>query len=134
MIRLIATFLFLGTATAWADGCTGIHDIRFPAGKSSTTVEAGIVRAELGCYRFSARAGQTVQVSVTSVENNAVFQVYRPGWKMTEGAPEGAALPGAGDGDDAMHIQDRLPATGQYVVVVGGTRGNADFKLSLAIH
>jgi hypothetical protein len=134
MLRLIAAFLFLGTAVARADGCSGIHDIRFPAGKSSTTVEAGIVRTELGCYRFSARAGQTLQVSVTSQESNAVFQVYRPGWKMTDGAPEGATLPGAGEGEDAMHIEDRLPVTGAYVIVVGGTRGNADFKLSLAIH
>jgi hypothetical protein len=52
---------------------------------------------------------------------------------MTDGAPEGPTLPGAGEGEDAMHIEDRLPVTGAYVIVVGGTRGNADFKLWLAI-
>lgn len=133
MLRLIAAFLCLGTAVARADGCTGIHDIRFPARKSSATVADGVVRAELSCYAFSARAGQMVAVSVTSLENNAVFQIYRPGWTMLDGVPDGATLPGASEGDDAMHVKDRLPATGRYLIVVGGTRGNADFTLTLAI-
>jgi len=133
MLRLIAAFLCLGTAAVRAEGCTDIHDIHFPAGKNSTTVADGVVRAELSCYAFNAGSGQVVDVSVTSVENNAVFQIYRPGWKMVDGAPDGAMLPGAGDSNDATHIKDVLPATGRYVIVVGGTRGNADFKLTLAI-
>src|SRR5215211_683163 len=52
--------------------------IRFPAGRSSTTVEGAVIRGERDIYSLRARAGQTMSVSVTAVERNAVFNVYAP--------------------------------------------------------
>lgn len=46
---------------------------------------------------------------------------------------EQESLPGAGDGDDAMKWTGRLPADNEYVIVVGGTRGNASYTLTISI-
>ena len=62
-------------------------------GSSSATVKGAVVRGDRDRYYVGARKGQTMSVKITSIEDNAVFQVYLPG--------EEDALPGAGDGDDA---------------------------------
>jgi hypothetical protein len=46
---------------------------------------------------------------------------------------KGIALKGADDGDDAMAWSGTLPQTGRYLIVVGGTRGNASYRLEIAI-
>ena len=69
--------------------------------------------------------------------NNAVFQVHAPGAR-----PEtrdygleivGQALAGAGEGDDATRWTGTLPQSGSYLVVVGATRGNASYRLTVTI-
>jgi hypothetical protein len=42
-------------------------------------------------------------------------------------------LSGAGEEDDAMNWSGELPEDAEYVIVVGGTRGNASYKLTLSI-
>ena len=49
------------------------------------------------------------------------------------GHGEEEALPGAGDGDDAMNWSGKLPIDNEYVIVVGGTRGNATYALTISI-
>jgi len=75
-------------------------------------------------YLLSAKAGQTMTVGITSVEHNAVFSIAKPG---------GGFLPGATDEGDATKWRGKLPDTGDYVIEVGGTRGNADYSLTIAI-
>jgi len=72
-----------------------------------------------------AKAGQTLDVSITSDEGNAVFQIYTPGEKET--------LPKAGETDDATKWSGKVPSDGDYVIVVGPTRGNATYKLSYSV-
>lgn len=72
-----------------------------------------------------AKTGQTLDVNITSDEDNAVFQIYLPGEKGT--------LPGAGEMDDAKKFIGKVPIDGEYVIVVGPTRGNATYKLSYSI-
>jgi hypothetical protein len=112
--------------------------IRFAAGAGSTTVEGGVIRGEVALYSLEARAGQTMTVGITSPENNAVFQIWQPGARVARDrdnliAVTGQALPRAGETDDAMRWTGTLPASGSYLIVVGGTRGNASFKLQVAI-
>ena len=64
-------------------------------------------------------------VRITSIEDNAVFQIYQ--------AKDMKALDGAAEGDDAMSWQGKLPASGKYTIVVGGTRGNTSYKLEVTI-
>ena len=66
-----------------------------------------------------------MSVKIASLEKNAVFQIYLAG--------EQESLPGASDGDDAMKWSGELPADSEYVIVVGGTRGNASYTLTITI-
>ena len=97
--------------------------IQFQRGSSSATVKGAVVRGDRDRYYVGARKGQTMKI--TSEEDNAVFQVYLPG--------EEEALHGAGDGDDATDWSGDLPRDAEYVIVVGGTRGNASYTLKVSI-
>jgi hypothetical protein len=99
--------------------------VRFAKGTSSTTIKGGVVRGERNRYYIGAKAGQKMTVKITSLEKNAVFQIYYRG--------EEESLPGAGDGDDATHWSGELPIANEYVIVVGGTRGNASYTLTISI-
>lgn len=99
--------------------------VRFPRGSHSTTVSGSVIRGERDRYILGAKEGQTMTVRVRSVEDNAVFQIYFAG--------EQESLEGAGEGDDATSWSGKLPATTDYVIVVGGTRGNASYKLEIGI-
>ena len=99
--------------------------VHFARGTSSTTIEGAVVRGDRDRYYIGAKKGQTMLVEITSVEKNAVFQIYFHG--------EEESLPGAGDGDDATNWSGELPIDNEYVIVVGGTRGNASYKLTISI-
>lgn len=113
--------LALGTTVA-----QGVNQkVRFPRGTSSTTISGAVIRGDRDRYYLGAKKGQTMSVKITSLENNAVFQVFLPG--------EQEALPGAGEEDDATNWSGELPENAEYVIVVGGTRGNATYKLTVSI-
>lgn len=134
-LALLSLALLLGAAPALAAGCGTPQELRFAPGTSSATVAGAIVRGDRACYAFTARAGQRVEAQVTSVEDNAVFQLYAPGWRIArDGGADGGTLPGAGEGQDATRFTGPLPANGRYLVVLGGTRGNAEFTFRLSIH
>lgn len=105
-----------------ADGVT--KRIRFAKGSSSATISGAVVRGDRDTYIIGAKEGQKMTVKITSLENNAVFQIERP---------DGEYLANAGDGDDAMSWSGDLPSNGDYKIVVGGTRGNAGYKLTVSI-
>jgi hypothetical protein len=60
-----------------------------------------------------------MELKITSLENNAVFDVI---------APNGEILK-----TEATQSSLKLPATGNYEIIVGGTRGNATYKLNVKI-
>jgi hypothetical protein len=93
--------------------------------KESKTVSGSVVRGEQARHKVAAKAGQTLEVNVTADEDNAVFQIYLPGEKGT--------LPGAGEMDDATKFSGKVPTNGDYIVVVGPTRGNTKYKLSYSV-
>jgi len=93
--------------------------------KESKTLSGSVVRGETARHTLNAKAGQTLDVKVTSDENNAVFQIYLPGEKAT--------LPGAGETDDAMKWSGKVPNDGEYTIVVGPTRGSATYKLTYSL-
>lgn len=76
-------------ACIWVAGCS----------KSGATVSGSVIRGERARHMAKAKAGQTLEVSITSDENNAVFQIYSPGEKET--------LPGAGETDDATKWSEK---------------------------
>jgi hypothetical protein len=99
--------------------------VRFAKGTSSITIREAVIRGEQDRYYIGAKAGQTMTVKITSLEKNAVFQIYFHG--------EEESLPRAGEEDDAMNWSGKLPIDNEYVIVVGGTRGNATYALTISI-
>jgi hypothetical protein len=99
--------------------------VRFAPRTSSTTIRGAVIRGERDRYYLGAKAGQTMSVKITSLEKNAVFQIYFHGEEET--------LPRAGDDDDATNWSGQLPIDNEYVIVVGGTRGNATYALTISI-
>ncbi len=93
--------------------------IQFARGASSAVVEDAVVRGTRDTYLLGAKAGQKMTVSITSVENNAVFDIISPKQKLLK--------------QEATSWSTQLPATGNYRIVVGGTRGNATYKLRVEI-
>jgi len=98
--------------------------VRFDPGKDSAIVKGAVLRGERDRYIVGAKARQTMMVTITSLENNAVFEIEKP---------DGGELPGAASGNDATKWRGTLPASGDYVISVGGTRGNATYSLSIGI-
>ncbi len=93
--------------------------------KSSQTVSGSVPRGERARHVVKAKAGQTLAVSITSDESNAVFQIYAPGERDT--------LAGAGEMDDATKFSGKVPADGEYVISVGPTRGSTTYKLTYSV-
>jgi hypothetical protein len=96
--------------------------VRFARGRTTTVIKDAVVRGTRDRYILGARAGQTLIVHITSLENNAVFDIYaRGGKRVLDGAQETTDWTG------------ELPRSGDYVIEVGGTRGNATYTLEVTI-
>ncbi len=119
MKRTTAYFALLTLLCASVIGCGGLNFSK------SGFHSGSVIRGERARHKVNAKAGQTLEVNVTSDEDNAVFQIYLPGEKDT--------LPGAGEMDDAKQFSGKVPTDGEYVIVVGPTRGNATYKLSYSV-
>jgi hypothetical protein len=97
--------------------------VRFAKGRSSASYSGAVIRGERDVYVLGASGGQQMSVSISSEEDNAVFQVEGPG----------GYLRGAEPGSDRTSWSGELPANGKYRVIVGGTRGNATYTVTIAI-
>jgi hypothetical protein len=64
-------------------------------------------------------------VVITSTEDNAVFRIKDRSSRYY--------LDGAGEIDDAKNWEGILPSSGEYKIIVGGTRGNAEYTLKVFI-
>jgi hypothetical protein len=132
VIRLSAILLLVGAVLGmgWS---SFVHDaaaegvtsrVRFARGSSSATMKGAVIRGERDIYIVGANGGQSMSVTIASLERNAVFQIEAPG---------GNELRGASETDDAVRWSGPLPASGDYRIIVGGTRGNASYTLRVSI-
>jgi hypothetical protein len=117
---LFATLLLATCAFAAQKGLT--KRVRFPRGRTTAVLKNSVVRGTVDRYLLGARKGQQIIVHITSVENNAVFDIY---------TPQGGTL--AGEGEDSTDWSGTLPEDGDYIIEVGGTRGNATYTLEVTI-
>jgi hypothetical protein len=130
----IVTFLLL----LGISGSAAVRQtIQFVKGSHSAVINNSVIRGEVDRYELIAKAGQTMTVEITAEEENAAFTIYLPGWvEKTEDDMtfiEGPTLSGAGEGEDAVTCEGKLPAGGKYLIEVGGTRGNASYTLKITI-
>ncbi|HKP72051.1 MAG TPA: hypothetical protein VJT82_03875 [Pyrinomonadaceae bacterium] len=118
----LALLLLASGAFAVQKGLT--KRVRFPRGRTTAVFKNAVVRGTTDRYILGAKSGQTMTVHVTAKEKNAAFTIY---------TPQGGTLAGAGEGEDATDWTGELPQTGDYVIEVGGTRGNASYTLEVTI-
>ena len=133
MLRFISLFC----ALAWMFPAFGdVRPIHFERGAGSAVVSGAVVRGTRDVLSFEARKGQSAKIVVTSIENNAVIAIWRPGAKVSFGEfvdVEGRTLPGVAEENDANSWRGRLPESGSYLIVVGPTRGNTTYKMKIVI-
>jgi hypothetical protein len=123
-VRLTALFFatLLAATCAFAAQKGLTKRVRFPRGRTTAVLKNSVVRGTVDRYLLGARKGQQIIVHITSVENNAVFDIY---------TPQGGTL--AGEGEDSTDWSGTLPQDGDYIIEVGGTRGNATYTLEVTI-
>ncbi len=95
------------------------QEVKFETGGTSATVEGAVIRGERDVYRLEANAGQQLNLAISSLEDNGVFDLY---------SPDGSLI---ANGQVETSVQ--LPATGEYIVLIGGIRGNVSYTLDISI-
>ncbi len=93
--------------------------VRFDAGATGTTITGTALSGTRNAYILDAAAGQTMSLSVTSLEANAALAVLAPSGGILEAGVTEAQL--------------ELPEGGDYVVLVGGSPGATTFELEIRI-
>ena len=77
--RLMILLVVLVFATASVTLAEGVRRrIKFQRGRTSTVISNAVLRDEIDQYILNARAGQKMKVDISSVEDNASFQITRP--------------------------------------------------------
>ena len=113
-----------------------VQRISFKRGSTSATVKGAVVRGTRDHYTIGARRGQRMTLRLTSLEQTAEFQLYPSQVNIAEstnGEPPDQTLVQMNSRGEETHWSGNLPATGDYRIVVGPTRGNATYNLEVAI-
>ena len=58
--------------------------VKFGAGQSDTTVSGALIRGDCDIYQLNARSGQIMALSISSLEDNAVFDLIDPNGTVLE--------------------------------------------------
>jgi hypothetical protein len=106
-------------APAKAPTTSGPETISFAKGATSAVAKGSVVRGDRKTYIVNAAKNQSMTLSITALESNAVVDLIGPDGKVLK--------------QGATTVKQVLPATGDYQVVVGGTRGNATYEVTIAI-
>jgi hypothetical protein len=116
---ILAVLFCLTTITVPAQSDRTMR-IRFSRGRTTKVIRDAVVRGTRDRYLLRASAGQTLIVHITSLENNAVFDIHSPRGRhmLTQ---------------EATDWTGELQRSGDYVIVVGGTRGNASYTLEVTV-
>ncbi len=93
--------------------------VNFGKGESSTVLKGAVVRAESKTYLVNAAQDQVMDLDISALEDNAVVQVITPAGQVI--------------GSEIKTMNKTLPETGDYQIIVSGTRGNATYKLNVAV-
>ena len=98
--------------------------VQFQAGTSSATVSGGMLRGETGpVYGLVAAAGQRMEITITSLEENASFDVLTPSGEYLINEIAG----------QEFEFSAILPEAGEYLITTNALRGNVSFDLNISI-
>ncbi len=116
MKRLLILFLLLTLPVLAGDG---IDRLQFQPGADYGSVADSIARGNVYTWVAGAGRGQRMTVVVTSVEDNAVFEIYGPRDEVLV--------------RDARAWSGTLPSDGDYHIIVAPTRGNTTYRMIVHI-
>ena len=98
-----------------------LQRMSFAPGADSGTVGGAVLLGATDQWYLTARAGQQMDVTVSSVEANSTFDVF---------GPDGAALTAPGE---RTTWSGPLPQDGDYRIAISPTRGNATYTMTVRI-
>lgn len=132
--------LVLLPLAALAQGVTPLPPmsvITFTPGSNTATMNGRMMPGGRDLYYVQAKAGQTMNVSVSSAAPIA-FQVYNPDAtvaRAADGSPliTGKTLPDAGPNDNAQAWVGAIPRDGKYLITVGTGGPAAPTPYSLTV-
>lgn len=101
------------------------NPVAFAPGKNAATIKGDVARGDRDIYLLRARAGQQMTVQLSALEHNAAFSVFAPKAKIP--------VAGTEEENSLTAWNGTLPRSGEYRIVVGGTRGNASYRLQIRI-
>ncbi len=112
--------------------------IRFSRGASSAAYEKTMLPGGSHYYYFTARAGQMLNLDLVSKENNAVFSIYKPFYRLSETGGvidiKGEILNGTKAAYQMKNWLGKLPVAGQYLILIDGIKqGNVSYNLQIFI-
>jgi len=96
--------------------------ITFATGASAASVSSSVVRGERAIYVLGASRGQTMAITIDSTmeQGGALFDVISPSGEIIS---SGVSV-----------FRQSLVQSGDYRIIVGGSRGNASFDLTVSIN
>ncbi|MEJ5946805.1 hypothetical protein WDZ17_16025 [Pseudokineococcus basanitobsidens] len=101
---------------------TGVQEIRFPAGQTSTTVRGQASSGQHQRYVFAASAGQEAAITITSAGDEVGFDLVAP-----DGTPLKTTMSNAPSG------RWDLPADGDYAVGIASPDDGVAYTLTLSV-
>lgn len=110
--------------------------VYFATGSTRGTIGGHVLRGARDLYSLKALKGQTLTVTLTAPDDNAVFQIYEPDTTIErdeDGVLDFKGKPLTAAGADATRWSGPLPRTGTYIVAIGSTRGNARYSMDVKI-
>ncbi len=121
LAALLVAAILLAMIPLSASAQTGsTRRVRFQKGRSTAVLKGAVVRGTEDRFILGASRGQTMTVRVTSVEDNAYFEIF---------APNSGRSMGSGEAE----WSGELPRNGDYTIVISPTRGNATYTLEITI-
>ncbi|MER7454728.1 PPC domain-containing protein [Nocardia beijingensis] len=118
-VTLFVPAFAVATVGAGAANAGSVYEIEFAPGSDRTSIDGAVVRGDADTYAFEARAGQTLTLELTSIEDNARFSTT---------GPDGSVLC-----LEETRSRITLPQSGYYAISVEPSRGNATYTLSVRI-
>lgn len=124
-VPVLATALSAFSTTLSVEAAEIAKNITFVKGQSLAVVKSSVVRGDRDVYILRVRAGQAMSVNLTAIESNAAFSIYAP--------KSETPIPGTEEENDVASWSGAISTSGAYRIVVGGTRGNATYKLRVSV-
>lgn len=125
MKKVFLTIIILFTVVTLVNADGIYKRIKFEKGKPWFIFSGAVVNGDTDTYIFRANKNQDLKVSITSIQENAVFTVVN--------AKTGKLLENTADSNKTTEFLGAITASGEYKILVKPSEGNASYKLSVEL-